>query len=222
MSNLISSLGLACLLLSTVAQAADVVDSEAFYDSRANQVFKNVPPQQFSIGYEEGDDVPFLTWNGTVAGKDLYLELHGNAVEIIAGKQRISRRLQKAFRLTGESALGFNFRGVDLYIQSDTKAMPAALCIESLEPDVSRPAPYRSAYVIVAPFSAARMYKIPRRFASCKGLVRSESGNDLLAPKWQVDDGVAQTPSLRYYRLGSKGMVADGKVIDHWSADSVQ
>lgn len=209
MKNLLFITALACAS-SIVWATENTIDSDTFYNTQKNKVFteKN---KNLSIGFEEGDETPFLTWEGQLSGGKLYFELHGNQITIITGRHRITANLENSFRLNDEAATGLDPRGVSLYVNTYDHPKDSVLCIESLEPDASRTTPYRSAYIITEPTTSAKLYKIPKRFASCKGLIRGSSRRSLYVPEWKFDDSLARTFQVVYHHIQPKGFEASAK-----------
>lgn len=176
----------------SIAGAAVSVDSATIYSKHTGQVYNAESVQPVSLGFIEGDDVPYLTWNGIMSGKKMYVELHGGVLNIHAGNRKWTLRLDEAYKMPGEHVAEMDTLGTDLYVRSSKRVHDSALCIESLLPGVSRGNPNRSVYVITNPVSEPRLYQMPSLYGACMGLMEKTSGV-YAVPMWsRIDAGNAQ------------------------------
>jgi hypothetical protein len=161
--------------VATAALAAEPTDSASFYTSQTDRVFigKARGPFQLPARLLEGDEAPVHTWEGVVSGQHLVLALHGDEIKVMIGQSANVLNLKTAYSLPDDEPASLDPKGVVLYVHSSRHARNSSLCVESLAPGADKASPYRSAYVMLDPTGDARLYKVPRRFASCLGLVRS-------------------------------------------------
>lgn len=206
MKNVLASAS--SILLAANAFAADPIDSATFYASLPGQVFKGSSPDALTVGYVEGDEIPYQTWEGLVSGKKLYLELHGDKLQIQSGRHKVTRSLDSAFKLEREQSAHMDFRGTDLYVRQGKVAHNAALCIESLPAGVSRSMPHRSVYLVTDPLGTPRLYQLPTMYASCKGVVEVKPGI-YTVPGWTTStDTAPHVFNIQFYKLNTTGFAA--------------
>jgi hypothetical protein len=200
------------MLLGGQALAAEPVDSATFYASRPGQVFKAGSSKAMTVGYMEGDETPYQSWEGRVSGKKVYLELHGDQFKMQIGRRWTKRSLGSALKLatdaSAEKQATLDAKGTELYVRSDKVAKRSVLCLESLLADASRVMPFRSVYVVTDLLASPRLYRLPALYGSCQGLVDGGSGG-FVVPAWSTaSDHVPATFSIRYLRLGKVGFAA--------------
>jgi hypothetical protein len=188
------------MLLGGQALAAEPVDSATFYASRPGQVFKAGSSKAMTVGYMEGDETPYQSWEGRVSGKKVYLELHGDQFKMQIGRRWTKRSLGSALKLatdaSAEKQATLDAKGTELYVRSDKVAKRSVLCLESLLADVTD--------LLASP----RLYRLPALYGSCQGLVDGGSGG-FVVPAWSTaSDHVPATFSIRYLRLGKVGFAA--------------
>jgi hypothetical protein len=198
------------LLSGQHGQAAEVLDSATFYDRQPGQLFKGVAPADMTVGFVEGQEAPYLTWEGELSGKQVYVDLHGATLRIKVNERWVTRRLASAKRLPGEKATYLDAQGTALYAQPDAAGKPAVMCLESLLPGASQATPHRSVYVVTGLLTASpRVFQLPSLYAACKGLtaLAGQGGSvDVAAPAWLLHSPHKSGGfQIRYYRLGSKG-----------------
>lgn len=219
------------MLLTGSAIAAEPIDSATFYASRLGQVFKGTTPEALSGGYVEGDETPYQTWEGSISGKKLYLELHGDKLKLYVERRKFMLSLGSAFKLPSEQPTALDSRGTDLYVRPGQGAHGSALCIESLLADVSRSTPHRSVYLITDPLGVPRLYQFPTLYASCKGLEEVMPGV-YIVPRWtESTDTTPHTFSIQFYTLGKTGFTPTdqrvtatgvGDKIDEFVIDKIE
>ncbi len=209
---LAAALAAVVLLSGQQGRAAEVMDSTTFYDSQPGQVFKGVVPADMTVGFVEGQDVPYLTWKGELSGKAVYVELHGSALRIKVGERWVTRRLKAAKRLPGKKATYLDAQGTALYARPDAAGKPAVMCLESLLPGAGQATPHRSVYVVMGLLTPSpQVFQLPSLYAACKGLtvLPGQGGAvDVAAPAWLRS--APHKPGdfqIRYFRLGNKGFV---------------
>ena len=187
------------------------IDSAGFYASRPGQVFKDSSPQSMNVGYLEGDETPYQTWEGMLSGKKLYVELHGDQLKIQAGRRKYTSNLGSAFKLPSEQTAALDFRGTDLYTYQGKGAHDNVLCIESLPAEVNRTTPYRSVYLLIEPLGKPRLYQLPMLYASCKGVSEDKQGTYMI-PWWSPStDSAPHNLSIEFFKLGPTGYTATGQ-----------
>lgn len=213
---------LACslaILFAGFAMAGEPIDSARFYADRPGQVFKGSSPQSMNIGYIEGDETPYQTWEGMLSGKKLYVELHGDQLKIQAGRRKFRRNLGSAFKLPSEQTAALDFRGTDLYVFQGKGAHGSALCMESLPAEVNRSTPHRSVYLLADPLGRPRLYQFPTLYASCKGLTEVKLGV-YMVPWWSASiDTIPPTFSIEFYKLNPMGFTATGQRVKAMAVD---
>lgn len=216
----------AILLVFAMANAAGAVDNEAFYAKRGHQIFKNEDVRDLDHGYEQGDEVPYFTWEGSVSGKPLYVEIHGPQIKIITGERTIVLPFIRAAKLAGgdKEIVALDEKGPDLYIRSPQQSAESILCIESLGPDrYLRPRPYREVYLVTDPFDSPYLYRLSGINASCKGVERTRTGK-LIVPAWDIARNKTPSVVITYYAIG-KGKIEKtdiritGSVVDDYASE---
>ncbi len=195
------------------ARAAEVLDSAAFYARHPGQLFTDTEPVDMTVGFLEGQETPYQTWEGLVAGKKVYVELHGAKLKVKVGARWIERSLQGAIRMPAEAMTALDARGTELYVRAGAAGRPSVLCLESLRPDAQQAVPFRSVYVVpnlLAP--SPRLYQLPALYAACKGLAQTqERPGEVETPVWTSAGQSKPTGfSVRYHRLVKRGFMPTG------------
>lgn len=194
-------------------RAAEVVDSAAFYARHPGQLFRDTQPVDMTVGFIEGQETPYQTWEGLVAGKKVYVELHGTQLKVKVGPRWIERSLQGALRMPAEAMTAFDARGTELYVQAGVAGRPTALCLESLQPGAQQAVPFRSVYVVPNLLAAyPRLYQLPALYAACKGLAQTQGRpGEVETPVWTpVGQNKPTGFSIRYHRLVKRGFMPTG------------
>jgi hypothetical protein len=195
--------GAIILLALAAADAAGGVDSEAFYAKRERQIFKREDARELEHGYVKGDDVPYFTWEGSVSGKSLYVEVHGEQIKLITGAKTTVLPFIKALMLAGGDmdARALDEKGPDLYVKSTKNLGASLVCVESLGPDTyMRPRPYREVYLVTAPLGDPHLYRLSGINASCKGIEQTAAGK-LLVPTWDISRNRTPSVVIDYYAI---------------------
>lgn len=222
--------GTAGWLLSMNAMAEEPFDSQAFYARHPNQVFNAPARHALTMGFIEGDEVPYMTYDGSLNGKPFYLELHGDQLRIHSGKRVWARDLKRATRPPRQEAMRLDARGTNLYMMNGAGQRPSVACLESLPAEVQRTQPHRTVFVIIDPLGARRLYQLPSLYASCKGLTWTPS-RGWQAPWWQpLPDTNPPRFLIQYHRLTPGGfastdhadtLLGDSQKIDQFTHASV-
>ena len=109
------------VLITGSAMAGEPIDSAGFYASRPGQLFKGSSLQPPNVGFIEGDETSYQTWEGMLSGKKLYVELHGDQLNIFAGRRKFMRNLVVSqFEISGNSDSLFCILELCLPAQANT------------------------------------------------------------------------------------------------------
>ncbi|MGE5451290.1 MAG: hypothetical protein ACM3VZ_05520 [Acidobacteriota bacterium] len=194
-----------------VARADEGLSSDAFYARQPGQVFKALPPQDMTVGYLQGDDVPYMTWDGRLGQRAVYVELHGDELVVRSGRRVWHRRLSKAARVEGASPAALDSKGVSIFLKVDKIGRDSFICLESLPDGAGQSVPLRSVYLLSDPLSKLNVYQLPGLYGSCKGLIARGRGV-YVVPHWQrLPEGQQKTHSVEWLRLaGRKGFAPTG------------
>lgn len=198
-------------VLSMAARADEGLSSDAFYARQPGQVFKVSSPQDMTVGYLQGDDVPYMTWDGRLGQRTAYVELHGDELVVRSGRRVWHRRLSQAARVEGESPAALDSKGVSIFLKAAKVGRDSFICFESLPDGAVQSAPQRSVYVLADPLGKLTVYQLPGLYGSCKGLMDRGHGVHV-APHWRrLPDGQPKTHSVEWLRLaGRKGFASTG------------
>jgi hypothetical protein len=217
----------ATLIAMAAASAMAATDSQDFYATRAQQVFKQENARNLEHGYEKGDDVPYFTWDGFVSDKPLYFEVHGGKIRLIQGKKKFNFSLVSAISLPGadRDSRALDEKGPSLFIKSTKNPKHSLICVESLGPDIYiPPRPYREVYLITNPLGSPRLYRLSGINASCRGIEQAPGGN-LLVPVWDIERSRTPNVIINYFslepskfkktRISVTGSIVDGNTQDY-------
>jgi hypothetical protein len=189
------------------ALPAERINNEVFYATRKHQLFKMEDVRASTIGYMRGDDVPYLTWNGFLSGKDAYFELHGDQIKLRIGKRITAFTVNTATALPGGDTANKKIDpdSATLFVKSTNNPAQSMICIESLGPDIyRRPRPYWEVYLLTDPITKPRLYRLSGINASCKGIERLSSGK-LGVPSWKVSSETSPNVVISYYAIEPAG-----------------
>lgn len=202
---------MACVVLSIAARADEGLSSDAFYARQPGQVFNASPAQDMTVGYLQGDDVPYMTWDGRLGQRAVYVELHGDELAVRSGRRVWHRQLSQAARLKGESPAALDSKGVSIFLKAGKVGRDSFICLESLPDGAGQSAPFRSVYVLADPLGKLTVYQLPGLYASCKGLMARGCGVHVV-PHWRrLPEGQQKTHSVEWLRLaGRKGFSPTG------------
>lgn len=201
------------MLIYINSAASEAINHIEFYNQQANQVFKHTQPQSMAIGYEAGNNTPYQTWDGVIAGRSLYLELHDNKITLIHGQKKTSRRLKQAYRFPSEPVSKLDFRGTELYVREGEGADEPLICLESLPAEINRSSPRRSVFLLKNPFRNAQLYQLPALHASCRGVFHAKTG-EFVIPAWKELTSHEETGYLiGFYRLAPRGFSPTGNEV---------
>lgn len=212
------------LIMMAAANAIAGVDNQDFYATRAQQIFKEEDIRELQKAYEKGDDTAFFTWKGFLSGRPLYIEIHGENLQLIQGKKKIYMSLLQAPALPGadRDTHALDDKGPRLFVKSTKAPEHSLVCIESLGPDsYTRPRPYMEVYLITAPFGDARLYRLSGINASCRGVEQASHGA-LLAPVWNIDKTRKPNVIINYFSLAQSNFSATnfritGTIVDGYA-----
>lgn len=198
-------------VLSMSARADEGLSSDAFYARQPGQVFKASLPQDMTVGYLQGDDVPFMTWDGRFAQRAAYVELHGDELVVRSGRRAWHRRLSQAARVEGESPAALDPKGVSIFLKAAKVGRDSFICLESLPEGAGQSAPQRSVYLLADPLGKLTVYQLPALYGACKGLMDKGHGVHVV-PHWRrLPEGQQKTHSVEWLRLaGRKGFAPTG------------
>lgn len=197
-------------VLSMSARADEGLSSDAFYARQPGQVFKASLPQDMTVGYLQGDDVPYMTWDGRFGQKAAYVELHGDQLVVRSGRRVWHRRLGQAARVEGESPAALDPKGVSIFVKTAKVGRDSFICLESLPDGAGQSAPQRSVYLLADPLGKLTVYQLPGLYGACKGLMDRGHGVHVV-PHWRLPEGQQKTHSVEWLRLaGHKGFAATG------------
>lgn len=202
---------LAFVALSMSARADEGLSSDAFYARQPGQVFKASLPQDMTVGYLQGDDVPYMTWDGRLGQRAAYVELHGDELVVRAGRRAWHRRLSHAARVEGESPAALDSKGVSIFVKAAKVGRDSFFCLESLPDGAVQSAPWRSVYLLADPLGKLTVYQLPGLYGACKGLMDRGRGVHVI-PQWrQLPEGQQKTHSVEWLRLaGRNGFATTG------------
>lgn len=202
---------LVCAVLSMAARADEGLSSDAFYARQLGQVFKASPPQELTVGYVQGEDVPYMTWDGRLGQRAVYIELHGDELVVRTGRRLLQRRLSQAARVAGESPAALDSKGVSIFLKAEKVGRDSFICLESLPDGAGHSAPFRSVYLLADPLGKLTVYQLPGLYGSCKGLMAHRRGVHVV-PHWQrLPDGQQKTHVVEWLRLaGRNGFSSTG------------
>ncbi len=202
---------LACVVLSMAARADEGLSSDALYARQLGQVFKASLPQDMTVGYLQGDDVPYMTWDGRLGQRAAYVELHGDELVVRSGRHVWHRRLSQAARVEGESPAVMDSRGISIFLKAAKFGRDSFVCLESLPDGAGQSAPQRSVYLLADPLGKLTVYQLPGLYGACKGLMDRGHGVHVV-PHWRrLPEGQQKTHSVEWLRLaGRKGFAPTG------------
>lgn len=211
-------------MMTAAANGITGVDNQGLYATRAQQIFKEEDIRALQHGYENGDDIPFFTWNGFVSGKPLYIEVHGESIKLFQGNKKAHMSLLQAPALPGadRDSHTLDDKGPRLFVKSTKVPEHSLVCIESLGLDIYiRPRPYMEVYLITAPLGSARLYRLSGINASCKGIEQAPSGA-LLAPVWDINRKRTPNVIISYFSLASSRFIPTnfritGSIVDEYA-----
>lgn len=198
-------------VLSMSARADEGLSSDAFYARQPGQVFKASLPQDMTVGYLQGDDIPYMTWDGRFGQRAAYVELHGDQLVVRSGRRVWHRRLSQAARVEGESPAALDPKGVSIFVKAAKVGRDSFICLESLPDGAGQSAPQRSVYLLADPLGKLTVYQLPGLYGACKGLM--DKGHGLhVVPHWRrLPEGQQKTHSVEWLRLaGRKGFAPTG------------
>lgn len=193
-----------------VLRAEGPIDVGTFFASRPSQVFQDGTARALKSGFVEGaEDASVLSWEGTVDGQNLYMEVRNDRLTLITGKGKRELRFPRAIALRVEPRLVMDPNNAELHVTDGQGRRPGVLCIEAYPQDVHRSTPDKEAYVVVDPVGRPRLYRMPKRHASALGLVRL--GEDAYGlPCFTRRMGATERWNIQYYRLTEGGLRAEG------------
>lgn len=202
---------LAFVALSMAARADESLSSDAFYARQPGQVFQASMPQDMTVGYLQGDDVPYMTWCGRLGQRAAYVELHGDELVVLSGRRVWQRRLSQAARVEVESPAALDSKGVSIFVKAAKVGRDSFICLESLPEGVGQSEPQRSVYLLVDPLGNLTVYQLPGLYGACKGLMDRGHGVHVV-PHWRrLPEGQQNTYSVVWLRLaGRKGFAPTG------------
>ena len=202
---------LACVVLSMAARADESFSSDAFYARQPAQVFKASLSQDMTVGYLQGDDVPYMTWDGRLGQRAAYVEVHGDELVVRSGRRVWQRRLSQAVRVEGDSPAALDSKGVSIFMKAAKRWRDSFICLESLPDGAGQSAPYRAVYLLADPLGKLTVYQLPGLYGACKGLMDRGQGVHVV-PHWRrLPEGQQQTHSVEWLRLaGRKGFAPAG------------
>jgi hypothetical protein len=193
------------------ARADEGLSSDTFYARQPGQVFKASLAQDMTVGYLQGDDVPYMTWDGRFGKRAAYVELHGDELVLRSGQRVWHRRLSQAVRVEGEAPAVLDSKGVTIFLKAEKAGRDSFICVESLPDGAGQSAPFRSVYLLADPLGKLTVYQLPELYGSCKGLMARGNGVHVV-PYWQrLPDGQQKTHAVEWLRLaGRKGFSSTG------------
>ena len=202
---------LVCAVLSMTAQADEGLSSDDFYARQPGQVFNASSAKDMTVGYLQGDDVPYMTWDGRLGQRAAYVELHGDELVVRSGRRVWHRHLSQAARVEGESPAALDSKGVSIFLEVAKVGRDSFICLESLPDGAGRSAPFRSVFLLADPLGKLTVYQLPGLYGSCKGLMTRGHGVHVV-PRWQrLPDGQQKTHAVEWLRLaGRKGFSSTG------------
>lgn len=202
---------LALGVLSMSARADEGLSSDAFYARQPGQVFKASLPHDMTVGYLQGDDVSYMTWDGRFGKRVAYVELHGDELVVRSGQRVWHRRLSQAARVEGEAPAVLDSKGVTISLKAEKVKRDSFICLESLPDGAAQSAPFRSVYLLADPLGKLTVYQLPGLYGSCKGLMARGHGVHVV-PRWRrLPDGQQKTHAVEWLRLaGRKGFSSTG------------
>lgn len=201
----------AFVALSMTARADESLSSDAFYARQPGQVFQASMPQDMTVGYLQGDDVPYMTWDGRFGQRAAYVEVHGDVLVVRSGRRVWHRRLSQAARVEGESPAALDSKGVSIFVKAAKVGRDSFICLESLPEGAGQSAPQRSVYLLADPLGKLTVYQLPGLYGACKGLMDRGHGV-YVVPHWRrLPEGQQNTHSVVWLRLaGRKGFAPTG------------
>lgn len=198
-------------VLSMAARADEGLSSDAFYARQPGQVFKASLVKDMTVGYLQGDDVPYMTWDGRLGQRAAYVEVHGDELIVRSGRRVWHRRLSQAARVEGESPAALDSKGVSIFLKAAKVGRDSFICLESLPDGAGQSAPQRSVYVLADPLGKLTVYQLPGLYGACRGLMDRGHGVHVV-PHWRrLLEGQQKTHSVEWLRLaGRKGFAPTG------------
>jgi hypothetical protein len=191
-------------------RADDFTDLQTYFARQPNQVFREGMARAFKRGLREAaGDRLVLTWEGSVDGRSLYLEVRSDRLKLITDKGVEVLRFRKARRLRAETWPTLDPNNAELYVSDGEAGRPGVLCIESFAEGMHRSTPDKEVYVVVDPVGRALLYRMPRRHASALSLVRM--GEDAYGlPVFTSRKDAPDRMDIQYFRLSARGLRAEG------------
>lgn len=218
--NSISALFL--LLSASTLWGEAFIDTQAFFASRSNQVFQAGTARAFKRGLVKGaEETIVLSWEGTVDGQSLTVEIEKEHLRLITTNARCVLRFRQASALRSELWSATDANNAELYVMDGQGKWPGILCLEAFAQDVHRSTPDKEGYVVVDPIGHPRLYRMPRRHASALGLVRLGEGTYGLPCFTRRKDATGWW-DIRYYRLAQHHLETEGRslTIQYLAGDS--
>lgn len=201
------------LCLSIFVHAGEVVDFESYYGRLDGQVFKTLDMREFQIGFREGGGgLPILTWEGLVAGRRLYVEMHVAEITLISEKRHRTLQFNCAYAFPDEPRPRMDFNSARIFVASGQEDPRGVLSIEAYDEDVHLGSPFKEVYVILDPMGKATLFKMPRRNASSAGLRRTTRGG-YIVPESRLDNSVPLNLEIQYYLLTQQGFRKEGSPV---------